>query len=279
MPGVVAAGRSLNRREASTSVREHLTLNLARAFKESATSPKGNYGVILASTKGISEDFIRSENPDLSIDPLTPLLDDVVKRLELEPKRSLCVSNACSSGLAALKLAEIWLRQGLDDVVIFAADSATKFVVDGFASLKLGFSIGDAACVIWVSNRNVNFNIRGVGLDSDGSIVTRPKTSGSSLERAVLKIPKILDDPPDLIFAHATGTTANEETEALVYDKLFPGIPRIGTKMTYGHTLGASAALDLSFACDKINNREAQKVLLSSLGFGGAHAAALVEAL
>lgn len=279
MPGVVDSGRCFNRRPASLSVLEHLTLNLSQALRDCGFRPRGPFGVILASTKGMSEDFIRLPGADLSVDPLTPLLRNILHRLELQPERALCISNACSSGLAALKLAEIWLRQGLEDVVILAADSVTPFVVDGFASLKLGFSIGEAACVIWVSRIDVKFNVRGVGLDSDGSVVTRPKTSVPSLERAILKIPRILDDPPDLIFAHATGTPANEETESLVFGKLFPNIPRVGTKTQYGHTLGASAALDLSLACDKIKTREAKKILLTSLGFGGAHAAALVEAL
>ncbi len=279
MPGIVSYGRCTEAGALAPTVLENLTLKLRKASLAAAKfRPRGAFGVILASTKGVSEDFIRKPGADLAIDPLTPLLQNALRRMELQPSRSLCISNACSSGLAAVKLAQIWLRQGLDDVLILAADASTPFVRDGFASLKLGFAIGEAACVMWVSARPSDLRVRGVGLDSDGSTVTRPLTAVPSLRRAILQIPDVLSRPPDLIFAHGTGTPANEETEGLVFDELFPQVPRLSSKKEFGHTLGASANLDMILACEKIREGSAKKILLSSLGFGGMHAAALVEA-
>src|SRR5262249_38104808 len=94
------------------------------------------FGVILASTKGMSNDFVWHDE-NYPSDPLTPVLREFLRRTELEPKRALCVSNACSSSLAAMALAQKWMEQGLEQVLIVAADAVTPFVLKGFQSLKL----------------------------------------------------------------------------------------------------------------------------------------------
>ncbi len=275
---------------AGDSVLELLTGELGAAFHEACTSARPaldeRFGVILASTKGMSQDFIGNRGAERAHDPLTPLLDAALDHLELAPARALCVSNACSSSLAAIRLAEIWLKQGLDSVLVLAADAVTPFVLRGFSSLKLlaanrpkelgrdGFWLGEAAAAIWLTKTPSAFAVQ-ASLDNDGSLVTRPATSGASLKRALLQLP--LTPAPDLVFAHATGTVVNEETEEPVLGEIFPDIPRRASKSLLGHTLGASAALDLIAACELIRARQARRVLISSLGFGGAHAAALVE--
>jgi 3-oxoacyl-[acyl-carrier-protein] synthase II len=138
-------------------------------------------------------------------------------------------------------------------------------------------------------------------LDTEGYAVARPSHSGESLVRAASSF----SGRPDLILAHGTGTEINDATEDLAFSKLFPeGTPPIaGSKWCVGHTLGASAAIDVILACEAICRQETfglattaeadpafkgnyrlragplvvKSVQISSLGFGGAHAMARVS--
>lgn len=285
----------------------------------------GNYGVILASTKGRTNDFIWNASAEqLKEDPLTPLLTSVLNSLELRPFRSVVVSNACSSGLAAARLAQLWLKQGMGDVIILAADAVSDFVVKGFTSLKVisdqrprpfaqernGFLLGEAAACLWLSqtSHEGSFKLHPIGLDSEGSAVTRPTLSGESLVRAALRIPGLLANPPEILIAHGTGTPINDQTEDLAFNELFKNTKRpmaTGSKWAIGHTLAASGAIDMILACEILRLRNTfslrttstvdpafsgrylisgsscpvgSRVMVSSLGFGGMHAAALLEA-
>jgi len=307
------------------TVRQLLGDKLLTCFAQ-VDLPRGRLGVILASTKGFSNDFIwRPDAPELATDPLTPLLEDFLARAELNPERRLCVSNACSSSLAAMRLAQIWLNQGLEQVLILAADAVTPFVQKGFQALNLvtktyprpfttgraGFFLGEAAaCLVLSKTRSKNsVRLLPVGLDTEGSAVTRPNTSSQSLLRACARIPGIpRARSVDLVIAHGTGTEINDLTEDLTYSTLFaesvvqPWLT--GSKWRVGHTLAASGAIDTILACEALRRNQSfcletvaevdpglrcryltpgkkseglTRILVSSLGFGGMHAAAVIE--
>lgn len=306
-------------------VLELLSEKLMRSFAavQSDLRRDQTYGVILASTKGMSDDFVWEENSaGHQRDPLTPLLNEFLRRAELTPQRSVCVSNACSSSLAALALAERWMNAGISQVLIVAADAVTPFVVKGFQALKLisasgvksfsaernGFFLGEAAAAVVVTQiqRNSSLQIHSPGLDSEGSAVTRPSSSGASLREAALRIPGLVDSPPEILIAHGTGTVINDATEDLAFSDLFAQSPWItGTKWCVGHTLAASGALDLIAAAEALRTqrifrlettdeadpkfkcrylvrgaetpRAFSRIMISSLGFGGMHASVLVE--
>lgn len=309
----------------SGTVRDLLNEKLKQAYKSCPEPSSSRLGVIFASTKGMNEDFIWNPRPEeMAADPLTPVLNDFLRATGLQPGKSLCVSNACSSALGAARLAQSWLARGLDEVLVIAADAATRFVRSGFQSLKLvsetepprpfargraGFRLGEAAaCLLFTREaRPGAVHLRPVGLDTEGSAVTRPSHSGESLIRAAMRIPGMpLQAAPDLLIAHGTGTVINDETEDLAYARLFSdnaSKPMLtGSKWCTGHTLGASAAIDLILAAECIRRGQAfalpydtdpsfkcrylrrgevlapRRVMVSSLGFGGMHAAALVEA-
>ena len=285
-------------------------------------------GVLLASTKGFLEDFIWDQNsPEKLRDPLSGLLTDFLLDAPLSPRRSLCVSNACASSLSALRLAQIWLASGnFDDVLVLSCDFAGPFVRKGFEALQLltqdqirpfdqnrsGFWLGDGAAAILISNSKEQSSLwlNPVGLEAEGSAVTRPASSGESLARAARQIPELINPPPDLIIAHGTGTQINDETEDLAFFKIFGELenppPITGTKWCVGHTLGSSGSFDLIAACQVLRTqkvfhlakttnldkslhgkyltppneqvpRSLKKILVSSLGFGGIQASAVVE--
>lgn len=276
----------------------------------------GNIGVLLASTKGRLEDFVWTESAGAP-DPLTPLLDDFLSAAQIQPRKSVVVSNACSSVLSAARLASSWIeRQGFSEVVILAADAAGPFVQKGFGSLNLltsdqirpfdrarsGFFLGEAACALILSATPSSLKLTGVGLDAEGSPVTRPTASGASLVRAGHQLPH---RNPDVVIAHGTGTLINDETEDLAFSQLFANRPAVtGTKWCVGHTLAVSGGLDLIAACRILEDQKVfrlpftegvdfksayltssaplpaapfRSAWVSSLGFGGVHACALVE--
>lgn len=306
------------------SIEKLLREKLLGVYRSLEHRPQPRLGVILASTKGLSNDFVwKTQDPRAARDPISPLLEGFLADSGLTPERSLTVSNACSSTLAALALGQAWLDQGLNEVLILAADAVSPFVNKGFASLKLltdtgirpftaernGFRLGDGAAALVLSSRFEpgSVALRRVGLDTEGSAVTRPSHSGDSLCAAAWRIPRLRQEPPTAVIAHGTGTRINDETEDLAFSRLFEGVedPWVtGTKWLVGHTLAASGAIDLIAACEALKRQELfalatssaidpafrskfftgagrkislQRMLISSLGFGGMHAMALVE--
>ena len=100
----------------------------------------------------------------------------------------------------------------------------------------------------------------------------------------------------------------NDETEDLAFSALFREMPYrpylTGSKWRVGHTLGASGAVDIILGCEALKRNRGfclmttpepdpkfkcryltpgqetgilHRVLVSSLGFGGMHAAAVLE--
>lgn len=266
-------------------------------------------GVIFASTKGCIDDFVWS-NDRVEHDPYMPVLKEFLKKAELEDAYHIVMSNACASSLSAFYLAKNWLdSKRFKYVLVLAGDMIGPFVAQGFQVLKVsapegcrpfdknrqGTQLGDAACSILLSNEPGLFQIENVQIDTEGFAVTRPTQSGLSLRTVVGNV-----SPPDLIIAHATGTLANDEVEAHVFSEIFPEVKITGTKWSVGHALGASGALDTIAACEAIKHQKIfglantksslpgnfvlqnsdtvlKRVLITSLGFGGVHAAAVVR--
>lgn len=181
-----------------------------------------------------------------------------------------------------------------------------------FSAKRSGFFIGSAAAAILVSceQDSSNLKLSGVVTDSAGSLMTNVKESTASLKRSCVKLGTA---PPELIIAHGTATLMNDAIEDAVFDDLSTGPwqhspPVTSTKWSIGHTLAASGAMDFIAACEilrqqrvfRIANTETQdemlksniltlrsieslpgtqinRVLVSSLGFGGVHGAMQIE--
>ena len=283
-------------------------------------------------------------------DPLSLLLKDFVALANLKPARQVAVSNACASSISALALAESWLQgDEITDVLVIAADAVGPFVIRGFETLRVltpdavrsfskdrsGFHLGDAAASLVLSNHkgSATYSIRGAGVDAEGFAVTRPAQSGTSLNQACLSIDRLIEDPPELILAHGTGTKVNDQIEDHVYHEMFGHLSKppliTATKWCVGHTLGACGLVDVIASLKILQHQkvfrmamtdqvdldfknhyltaqgaplnqngegiasvepradtrylmetglaELNKILVCSLGFGGIHAAVLVE--
>jgi len=292
-------------------------------LKDGVVFHPGRLGVILASTKGCIDDWVWQQNPDLSGDPYGPLLEKFIIAAELSPLETICVSNACASSLTATLLGREWLSQNrVDHVLVLAVDRAGPFVHKGFETLRVvsssvsrpfgkgrdGLCLGDAAAAILLCREGGLSEIEGIATDTEGFAVTRPEQSGSSLRRACLGA-GAPHRVPDLIIAHGTGTVINDQVEDDVMTALFGEhkIPVTGTKWSIGHTLGASAAMDVIAGCEVLRTQSAfriantqevdpqlrgnylsanadladpfhaERILISSLGFGGVHAAMMLR--
>ncbi len=174
-----------------------------------------------------------------------------------------------------------------------------------FAANRDGLRLGEAVGALWLSRQERSLRLLGIGLDIEGHAVTRSSTSGGSLKKA-LAASGASDVGPDIVIAHGTGTLANDVVEDNAFASLFaaPSPWVTCTKWSIGHTLGASGLMDIIAAAEilrtgktfRIASTEVadpsfrsryltmtaseeitkvpQEILVSSLGFGGVHAAA-----
>ena len=136
---------------------------LNRAIKDFSQPPLNfkmqegkKYGLLLATTKG----WIGSPNP------IEQALYDTKKHFEFSFSHSIVVSQACSSTIAALQIANQWLNTNfVDSVIIVSIDLISPFVLDGFFLLRAlsqtetkpfhkqrdGLGLGEACVILEVS--------------------------------------------------------------------------------------------------------------------------------
>lgn len=252
---------------------ERLVTRLLTCWQRLRAKPErgARLGILLASTKGMIEDFIWTPKAcEIEEDPLTPLLSAFVKSAELNPIFSLCVSNACASSHGAFYIAKKWLdAEAVDHVIVLAIDEVGPFIYKGFTALgalsptqvkpfaadRDGLQLGEGAAVIVLSNRSTpGPQLLGISIDSEGHSITRPSPTGRSLaaccEEVLKEIPHI-----DGVIAHATGTKANDFAEDQCFSAVLENtVPITATKWCVGHTLGASGAIDLIAACEALKH-------------------------
>ena len=175
-----------------------------------------------------------------------------------------------------------------------------------FAKGRDGVVLGDAAAAILLCQAgDAQIELADVATETEGFAVTRPDQSGQSLRRACESVRQAVR--PDLVIAHGTATQVNDAIEDQVHFELWGGdVPITATKWSVGHTLGTSAALDVIAACEVLKRQKAfgigntqevdptfrsryllrrslgdiaemgayENIVVTSLGFGGVHAAA-----
>lgn len=188
--------------------------------------------------------------------------------------------------------------------------AVTSDVPRPFSTDRSGLLLGEGSAALVLSRHPGEFRIAGLGVDAEGHAVTRPSETGASLYEACRLATR--ESAPDLVIAHGTATEVNDPIEARVLSALFPNadIPITASKGAIGHTLGASGAIDLILAREAIRRGEVftisrtttidpkfrgnflvsptresvaivpgnfSRVMVTSLGFGGVHAAAVLE--
>lgn len=184
-------------------------------------------------------------------------------------------SVACASAAAAIAEAAEVVRSGLAPVALaIGADALTRLTMAGFASLQLvdplgcrplirergGMSLGEGAGALVIEDA-AHARARGAvpraallgwGLRSDAYHATSPDPHGAQLERAVVEALADAGAAPGAVgyvSAHGTGTADNDACESAVLARLFGAVPTASCKRTYGHAMGAAAAIEAVAAC------------------------------
>lgn len=227
------------------------------------------------------------------------------------------VSSACTSSLQALLAVHRMIASGAaDDAVVLGIELPNRFSISGFASLQLltpdrpkplgddrdGIALGEAVAVLRLNNSPARWRLCG-----GSNIVDGRDPTGAVPETVARMCALALSDSGlnagdiDLVKLQAAGSQANDANELNGMAAAFGTMPPLVTlKSAIGHTLGASGAAEIALltACLEtgiwpkpdypldpelayqlvLNNPSAARYILADiLGFGGGHAAVILE--
>lgn len=193
---------------------------------------------------------------------------------------NMTISAACASGSHAIGLGLMFIRQGLQDIVICGGAQETNYLSMGSFDGISAFSTrideptkasrpfdrdrdglvpsGGAATVILEEyehavkrGAHIICEVAGYGFSSNGANISQPSDIGSAIamERA-LKDAGIQAKDIDYVNAHATSTIQGDAFEAMALNQLFaePHTPISSTKSMTGHECWMAGASEIVYA-------------------------------
>lgn len=199
---------------------------------------------------------------------------------------NMTISAACASGSHAIGLGLMFIRQGLQDMVICGGAQETNYLsmgsFDGIAAFSTRVDDptkasrpfdrdrdglvpggGGAAVVLEEYEHAVKrgahiiAEVVGYGFSSNGANISQPSDMGSAIamERA-LKDANVAAKDIDYINAHATSTKQGDAFEAMALDKLFTEYrtPISSTKSMTGHECWMAGASEIVYSCLMMQN-------------------------
>ena len=227
------------------------------------------------------------------------------------------VSTACTSCLNAMLSARTLIRNGhTDQALILGLELRNRVTLGGFGSMQLlaptralpfgeareGLVLGEAVAALYVSSEPSRWRIAGGanvvdGQDPAGAV---PGAIVAMCHQALVNSGR---EPHDiaLIKLQAAGSPVNDASEVRALRQVFDPLPAmVSLKAAIGHTLSASGAAEVAlltacletgvwprfdYAQDALLNapladrtpRHVRHVLANILGFGGGHAAVVLE--
>jgi 3-oxoacyl-[acyl-carrier-protein] synthase II len=184
----------------------------------------------------------------------------------------LSVTSACSSGSDAIAVAARLIREGAAEVCVCggvdvltpakrlahtALGTMSPTLLRSFDRRHNGTLLGEGAgfCVLERLDRAksrgaaVHAVMRGSGSSNDAATMTSPDLSGDgvllAVRRALSDAGATADDVA-VVNAHGSATPVNDHVETVVLSRMFTGRRPIAfaTKGAFGHTLGATGALE-----------------------------------
>jgi len=187
----------------------------------------------------------------------------------------ITISNACSSSLYALALADDMLNQKLvERAIVIGCDSITESmfglvdrvnpnaltIVQPFDINRKGVLMGEGAATVILENKpKSRIRLRGVSINCDAFHETQPKLEliQDAMESALLTC-ELSPNDIDILFTHGTGTFQNDDVESNAISRIYtknnirPYIT--GIKSMTGHTSGASGLMSLITAIFCLEN-------------------------
>jgi 3-oxoacyl-[acyl-carrier-protein] synthase-1 len=193
---------------------------------------------------------------------------------------NMTISAACASGSHAIGLGLMFIRAGLQDMVICGGAQETNYLsmgsfdgisafsmrVDEPAKASRPFDIfrdglipsGGAATLILEEYEHavkrgapIIAEVLGYGFSSNGGNISQPSDTGSmiAMQRALTDAGKTIHDI-DYINAHATSTPQGDAYEAMALDKLFGAVrpPISSTKSMTGHECWMAGASEIVYS-------------------------------
>lgn len=236
------------------------------ALDEAGRPDLSDMGVVLATTKG-DMSGICGRGAGLGSPIRLGALVSEALGFGLHPTALTC---ACASGVMGIASAARRISIGEHDrLVVVAADAVNEFILRGFGGLgaldpdacrpfdaaRRGVSLGDGAGAVVLTaheSESIGVRVSGYGGANDACHVTGPdyhgRGVGQAARRAVAHAGIELGDV-DVLQLHATGTRANDESEAIGLSDLWSSIaactpPAFGSKGHTGHTLGAAGVIE-----------------------------------
>lgn len=199
--------------------------------------------------------------------------------------RPLVVSNACISGIMGVLTGMRLLQSGrYDTAVVVGADEISKFILSGFQSFqaisnepckpfdqnRTGITLGEGAATMILSSDSKytdRIKVLSGAVSNDANHISAPSRTGKELAEAIsrtLAMSGLVAYDIDLISAHGTATSYNDEMEAkAIVSAGLDTVPANSLKGYYGHTLGAAGLIESVISIQSLK----QNVILSTLGF------------
>jgi 3-oxoacyl-[acyl-carrier-protein] synthase-1 len=199
---------------------------------------------------------------------------------------NMTISAACASGSHAIGLGLMFIRAGMQDMVICGGAQETNYLsmgsFDGISAFSMcvgepekasrPFDIsrdglipsGGAATLILEEYEHavrrgapIIAEVLGYGFSSNGGNISQPSDTGSmiAMRRALNDAGKTIYDI-DYINAHATSTPQGDAYEAMALDKLFGGTRPLvsSTKSMTGHECWMAGASEIVYSNLMMNN-------------------------
>lgn len=199
---------------------------------------------------------------------------------------NMTISAACASGSHAIGLGMMFIRDGLQDMIICGGAQETNYLSMGSFDGLGAFSVrvdeptkasrpfdrdrdglvpsGGGAAVILEEyehavkrGAHIIAEVAGYGFSSNGANISQPSDVGSifAMERA-LKDAGVSVEDIDYINAHATSTLQGDTFEAMALDKLFSPChtPISSTKSMTGHECWMAGAAEIVYSTLMMRN-------------------------
>lgn len=227
------------------------------------------------------------------------------------------VCTACTSAVNAMLSAAALIGAGdADDALVLGIELANRLTVGGFASMQLlsgsgprplgagrdGLVLGEAVAALHLSRRAARWRLCGGAnvVDSTDPAGAVPGAVAAMGRRALARS-GVAPSEIDLVKLQAAGSPNNDATELAGLHQVFGALPPVlSLKALLGHTLGAAGAAEVALltACIEAGHwplpahaldpllqapwagcapSRLRHVLACILGFGGGHAAVVLE--
>ena len=204
-----------------------------------------------------------------------------------------CFATSCTSAAYALQHAHQMLQQGwLKRALVIGVESFNVLTLAHFHSLGLlgehcrpfqenGMVLGEGIACLALSNTAPNtaqqLRLLSIAAHTDTSSLT--EASASSLSQVMhhaLQTAHIHPNAIQAVKAHAVGSLASDQAEQNALTSIFQRtVPIWCYKPLFGHTLGASAALETAWLYHNLAQQPTGHYLTNFFGFGGSHLSAV----